>query len=51
MRKYRVTIRELASRTGFTMKRIRQIRESGLKDRGAIRDWIQAILGSDPGPI
>jgi hypothetical protein len=51
MRKYKVTIRELKDRTGITMKRIRQVREDGLKDRYSIRDWLQAIMGEDPGPI
>jgi hypothetical protein len=51
MRKHKVTIRELAERTGITMKRIREVRAVGLEDRLAIRDWIEAIVGSDPGPI
>jgi hypothetical protein len=51
MRKHKVTIRELAERTGITMKRIRQVRAIGLEDRLAIRDWIEAIVGSDPGPM
>ena len=51
MRKHRKTIRALSQEMGITMKRIRQVRESGLEDRHAIRDWIQAILGNDPGPI
>jgi hypothetical protein len=51
MRKHNVTIRELAKRTGITMKRIREVRVSGLEDRLAIRDWIEAIVGRDPGPM
>jgi len=51
MRRYKVTIRELSPRTGITMKRIRQIRETGLENRHVIRDWLQAITGSDPGPV
>ncbi len=49
MRRYHVTIKQLSQETGFTMKRIREVRSSGLKDRHAIRDWIQAIIGVDPG--
>lgn len=49
MRKHRVTIRELKARTGITLKRIRQVRESGLADANAVRDWVQAITGRDPG--
>jgi hypothetical protein len=51
MRMYRVTIRDLSQRTGITMKRIRQVRENGLDNRRAIRDWIEAITGEDPGRI
>lgn len=51
MRKHNVTIRELAKRAGITMKRIREVRASGLEDRLAIRDWIEAIVGRDPGPM
>lgn len=51
MRRYRVTIRELSARTGITMKRIRAVRHEGLADRHAIRDWVEAITGQDPGPI
>ena len=36
---------------GTSMKRVRQIRRSGLTDPLAVRDWIQAITGVDPGPI
>ena len=51
MRRYKVTIRDLSQRTGITMKRIRQIRDTGLENRHVIRDWLQAITGSDPGPV
>ena len=33
------------------MKRVRQIRGSGLTDPLAVRDWIQAITGVEPGTI
>jgi hypothetical protein len=49
MRQHKVTIAELKRRTGITMKVIRQRRETGLTDAYAIRDWLQAITGDDPG--
>jgi len=49
MRKYRVTIRELSQRMGVTQKRIRLRREIGLEGRELIRDWVQGIIGADPG--
>jgi hypothetical protein len=49
MRQHKVTIAELKARTGITMKVIRQRRESGLANPYAIRDWLQAITGTDPG--
>jgi len=49
MRKHKVTIRQLKDSSGLLMKRIREVRSSGLQDRGAARDWIQAITGTDPG--
>ena len=49
MHRHKVTIRELSSRMQITQKRIRQIRELGLQEPYAIRDWIQAISGVDPG--
>jgi hypothetical protein len=51
MHRHNVTIAELAKRTGITQKRIRQAREDGLGDSNAVRDWVQAIRGRDPGPI
>jgi len=51
MRVNRVSIRELSQRMGITQKRIRLRREIGLDGRELIRDWIQAIIGSDPGPL
>jgi hypothetical protein len=49
MRQHKVTIAELKRRTGITMKAIRRRRETGLTDAYAIRDWLQAITGTDPG--
>ena len=51
MRKHKKTIRGLSFAMGITQKRIRQVREKGLTDHLAIRDWLQAITGEDPGPI
>lgn len=51
MRKHRSTIRSLASKLGTTMQRIREARSKGLTGANAVRDWIQAITGSDPGPM
>lgn len=50
MRQNDVTIKQLSERTGITMKRIREVRFSGLSGCGAARDWVQAITGIDPGP-
>ena len=51
MRKHKMTIEQLAFRLGTSQKRVRQVRDSGLMDPLAIRDWIQAITGIDVGPI
>jgi len=51
MHRHKVTIGELAKRTGMTQKRIRQARDDGLSEPNIVRDWLQAILGRDPGPI
>lgn len=51
MRQHNVTIRALKERTGFTLKRIRFVRENGLADLNAVRDWIEAVTGVDPGAI
>ena len=51
MRKHKMTIEQLAFRLGTSQKRVRQVRDKGLLDTLAIRDWIQAITGKDVGPI
>ena len=51
MRRQRVTIRDLAQRMAIPMSRIRQVRTSGLTDRHAARDWLEAITGQDPGML
>ena len=50
MRLHKVTIRGLAQDMQITMKRVREVREKGLKGP-AVRDWIEHITGHDPGPV
>lgn len=51
MRKHHKTIEGLSFRMGISQKRIRECREHGLKDPLAVRDWLEAITGEDPGPL
>ena len=51
MRTHKVTVEALAFRLWTTQKRVRKIRNTKLDDPLAVRDWIQAITGKDPGPI
>lgn len=51
MRKHHMTIAALSFRLGITQKRIRRCRETGLADPYAVRDWLEAITGEDPGPL
>jgi len=51
MRKHHVTIAALSNRMQITQKRIREVRERGLTDPNVVRDWVQGITGTDPGPI
>ncbi len=44
-----MTIRSLSIVMQITQVRIREIRKSGLTCRYTVRDWIEAITGSDPG--
>ncbi len=50
MRRFRTTIRDLAQRLGMTQRRIRECRRAGLGNPHAVRDWLEAITGHDPGP-
>ena len=45
------TIGQLARRMQITRIRIREIRKTGLTNANAVRDWVQAITGTDPGPM
>jgi len=49
MRLYSVTIREMKKRTGITLKRIREVRETGLVGVELVRDWVEHIISRDPG--
>ena len=49
MCRYKVTIRELAKRMQVTQTDVRYRRETGLNHPELARDWIQAIIGTDPG--
>ncbi|HMP71428.1 MAG TPA: hypothetical protein PKA76_18920, partial [Pirellulaceae bacterium] len=51
MRKHKKTIESLAFRLGTSQKRVREAREAGLSDPLAVRDWMEAITGDDPGPL
>ena len=51
MRRHRVTIRGLSLRMGIPQYRVRAAREFGPIDCNSARDFIEAITGSDPGPI
>jgi hypothetical protein len=51
MRQHHVTIAALSKRMQVTQKRIREVRERGLTDPNVVRDWVQGIIGTDPGPI
>ena len=45
MRDYRWTIRSLATTYGITMKRVREVREQGLRGRVATLEWMRMITG------
>ena len=49
MRRHKQTIRSLAEQTGFTVDHVRTTRRGGLSCPFAIRDWVEAITGTDPG--
>lgn len=51
MRRHRCTIRLLAQRMAITLRRIRQVRQAGLTCPHTARDFVEAITGTDPGPV
>lgn len=51
MRQHHVTFGGLAFKLGVTEKRVRQVRQQGLANLLAVRDWLEAIRGEDPGPL
>lgn len=51
MRRHGVTIKELAKRIQIPQNRVRMRRDTGFfREPELVRDWIQAITGTDPGP-
>jgi len=51
MRQHRVTIRALAQRMDIPMTRVRYRRLQGIEEWNVIRDWVEAITGTDPGAV
>lgn len=51
MRRHHTTIAELAFRMGITQRRIRDVREQGIRGAELVRDWIQGITDVDVGPL
>jgi hypothetical protein len=49
MRVHKVTIRTMAQRLGIPMTRVRSRRQHGLPTAAHVRDWVEAITGTDPG--
>lgn len=49
MRKHRVKIRDLKAKYGLTLKRIREVRETGLSGFAA-EEWCYLITGQWPAP-
>jgi hypothetical protein len=50
MRRHKITIRALAQRMDIPLARVRQVRQHGLTCPLAVRDWLEAVTGTDPGP-
>jgi hypothetical protein len=51
MRRHRVTIRALAQRMDIPMTRVRSRRLHGIEEWNVLRDWVEAITGTDPGAV
>ncbi len=46
MRKHKVTIRDLAKRMNITLKRVREVRTTGVTGKCICQDWREAITGT-----
>jgi hypothetical protein len=51
MRVHRVSIAWLAFRLGTTETRVRYVQQHGLRSDLAVRDWLHAIRGGEPGSL
>jgi hypothetical protein len=47
MRRHQKTIRGIAQTWGLTQKRVREVREHGVRGHGFVMDWMQILTG-DP---
>ena len=48
MRANHLSIEQLAARLKVSQEQVRDVREKGLDDAKAVRDWVKAITGKDP---
>ena len=49
MRQHKITMREIKDANGITLKRIREVREKGVKGFAA-EEWFKLITGKWPDP-
>lgn len=49
MRMHGKTIRGVAVSMGITQKRVRQVRDRGVKGEAFVQDWMEAIAGDFKG--
>lgn len=47
MRRHRKTILGLAESMNITLKRVRQVRDEGVKGKYFVQDWMEAIQASE----
>jgi hypothetical protein len=43
MRRYKLTIREVAARGQLTLKRVREVRLNGVRGKGYVQDWLELL--------